>query len=373
MNLNISDQKIGGSALNTLIILLDGAADENIPELGDLTPLESFKKPFMDSIASNGLLGWTDGREYTHLFLLEFLTGNNLNVSRGLVEAAGMGVPIEPGRVAYRFSPAYIDDSGISWAYRVTPEVSSSLQSTILSNLDILDDLSPRIYFYDEEFGDGRGVMTVEAEEVIQFPMPPAPVRDSYLPENSIRKFIHKVASDMNGLTIIPWGGGSLTRLEEDITIPEIRDLVMISKSPSALGVGGLLNIRRDKVDNMWNGFQESLRLLENGNVLMHVEETDEISHRCVPEQKVGMLREIDELLIENFGRLVGHRVAFIIDHGTSSISGQHISMRVPFAVSEVINSSEPTVRFCENNLQYVSLDKLAKTILTYPSSSNSV
>jgi hypothetical protein len=64
--------------LNTLIILLDGAADEKIPELGGKTPLESFDKRFIDSIATHGDFGYTDGREYTHLFLLEFFSGKPL-------------------------------------------------------------------------------------------------------------------------------------------------------------------------------------------------------------------------------------------------------------------------------------------------------
>jgi hypothetical protein len=51
-----------------------------IPELGYKTPLEALKKPFIDSLASNGIYGCTDSRKYTHLFLLEFLTGNNIIV-----------------------------------------------------------------------------------------------------------------------------------------------------------------------------------------------------------------------------------------------------------------------------------------------------
>ena len=203
--------------------------------------------------------------------------------------------------------------------------------------------------------------------------MPPAPVDDVSFPMHHFGEYIHRVASETEGLTVIPWGGGSLARLNGQKAVPEAKNMVMISKSPSALGVGGLLNIRRDVVDNMWSGFQEAFRLLRSGDVFMHVEETDDISHRRAPDQKVSMLKEVDDILMENLDRLLGHRVAFIVDHGTSSISGQHLRMKVPFAVSEVVEPSEPTVRFCENDYRHVPLGELLKTLLSYSSPSDSI
>jgi 2,3-bisphosphoglycerate-independent phosphoglycerate mutase len=184
--------------LNNLIILLDGAADDDIPEFGGRTPLESFEKPFMDMVASNGCIGWTEGREYTHLYLLELLTGQPLNTPRGLVEAVGLGVPVDPHQVAYRFSPAYMYESKVDWAYRVTPELSSSLQDAMVRSLDMLGDLNPRLYFYE----DGRGVMTVDTDEVVPFPMPPAPVSDPAFPMHHFDDYIRKVASEMDGDTV---------------------------------------------------------------------------------------------------------------------------------------------------------------------------
>ena len=99
-----------GRTLNTLVILLDGAADEPIPAFGGKTPLEYLDKKFIDSIASNGDLGWTEGKDYTHLFLLEFLTGRSVNVPRGLVGADRAWGSREKDQVAYRFSPVRMAD-----------------------------------------------------------------------------------------------------------------------------------------------------------------------------------------------------------------------------------------------------------------------
>lgn len=341
--------------MNTLIVLLDGAADDKIPELGGKTPLESFDKRFIDHIASTGLFGYTEGKSYTHLFLLGLLSGQDISVPRGLVEAIGLGVPVEQGQVAYRFSPARIGASSVEWVYRVDREMHSQLQDCMIRNLDILGDLNPRLYFYE----DGRGVMTVDTDKIHPFPMPPTPVVGMNLDLGQFDKYIQKMAKDMNGLTILPWGGGCLHENGRPKALQKARNMVVVSKSPSALGVGGVFNMRREVVDNMWSGFQESFRMLRSSNVFMHVEETDDISHRRAPMEKVAMLKEVDDLLMENIDRLIGYRVAFIIDHGTSSLSGQHLLMKVPFAVAEVTEPVAPKVRFCEQTTKHVPLTQL--------------
>lgn len=346
--------------MNTMVVLLDGAADDKIPELGDQTPLEYLDKPFIDGVATNGDFGWTDGKAYTHLYLLEFFTGLGLTTPRGLVEAIGLGVPVEEGQVAYRFSPIKMVNGHMEWVYRVDLDMHRKLQDCMVRNLDILGDLNPKLYFYE----DGRGVMTVETDKVHGFPMPPTPVPSSTFDMGAFESYIHRMAKEMDGLTVLPWGGGSLNEAGRPRPIPKARNMVMVSKSPSALGVGGLLGMHRKQVDNMWSGFQEAFRRLEQGDVFMHVEETDDISHRRAPDQKVSMLREVDSLLMENIDRLIGHRVAFIIDHGTSSLSGQHLKMNVPFAVSEVVEPTAPTVKFCEKATNYVPLKDLLGKML---------
>ena len=90
-----------GRTLNTLVILLDGAADEPFPVFGGKTPLEYLDKKFIDSIASNGDLGWTEGKDYTHLFLLEFLAGRSVNCPSRAGRSCWNGGPDRegPGRL----------------------------------------------------------------------------------------------------------------------------------------------------------------------------------------------------------------------------------------------------------------------------------
>lgn len=346
--------------MNTLVVLLDGAADEKIPELGGRTPLESLDKRFIDSVATAGDFGTTDGKGYTHLFLLELFTGEPLTMPRGLVEAVGLGVPVESHQVAYRFSPVRMNGGKLEWVYRVSRDMDRDLQDAMIRNLDVLGDLNPKLYFYE----DGRGVMTVDADRVQDFPSPPAPV-NGRVDMGDFERYIARTAKDLDGLTVMPWGGGCLNETTRPRPLEAAKDMVIISKSPSALGVAGVLNMRRRVVDNMWSGFQEAFRLLRTSDVFMHVEETDDISHRLAPDQKVSMLQEVDDLLMENLDRMIGYRVAFVVDHGTSSISGQHLQMNVPYAAGEVGRSGRRSTRFCEVAERHRPLGTLMRSILS--------
>ena len=92
-----------------LIILGDGMADEPIPELGGLTPLQAAEKPEIDWLAAhgrNGLLdtipaGFAPGSEIANLSILGYDLPKVFE-GRGSLEAASMGVPILDGEMAMR-------------------------------------------------------------------------------------------------------------------------------------------------------------------------------------------------------------------------------------------------------------------------------
>jgi len=342
--------------MNTLVILLDGAADDPVPELNGKTPLAHLEKPFMDGLASQGDFGWTEGKSYTHLFLLELLAGKALDLPRGLVEAVGMGVPVEPGMIAYRFSPAIIMDGRAEWEYRVTEDMHLRLMRAMVSNLDALSDLEPRLYFQGH---DGRGIITIRSDSVHGMPLPPVPMANDRFDMGPFEDFVRRTARDLDGLTVLPWGGGSINEAGRPRPVPQAKNMIIVSGSPSMLGVGGLLGMRREHVEDMRAGFQESLRRLKHGDVFMHVDATDDVSHRRAPLEKVALLREVDDLLRENFYELEGCKVGLVIDHGTSSVTGQHIKMNVPFAVGEAKAFGPPTRRFCENDAAHVPLKNL--------------
>ena len=103
-----------------IIILGDGMADEPIAELGGKTPLEAASTPHMDWLAKHsrlGLLntvpqGYAPGSEVAHLALLGYDL-DKVFEGRGTLEAASMGIAVEPGEMAMRCNIICIEDDKI--------------------------------------------------------------------------------------------------------------------------------------------------------------------------------------------------------------------------------------------------------------------
>ncbi|MBO5863720.1 MAG: phosphoglycerate mutase, partial [Paludibacteraceae bacterium] len=92
-----------------LIILGDGMADEPIAKLGNKTILQAANIPTMDMLAKkgkNGLLvtvpdGFHPGSEIANLTVMGYDVAKVFE-GRGSLEAASIGVEIEPGEMAMR-------------------------------------------------------------------------------------------------------------------------------------------------------------------------------------------------------------------------------------------------------------------------------
>jgi len=346
--------------MSTLIVLLDGAADERIPELGDQTPLQALDKRFIDSVASNGRLGCTDARGYTHLFMLEFLSGRGMNVPRGIIEALGYGVKLEEGEVAYRLSPASLEDHHVRWEYGLACEQDAKLRLMAKRSLASISSLHPRMQFY----APGKGILTVRSDNVEDLPAPPSPVDLKRADFGELDPFISAMRPQNGKMVVMPWGGGKLDRHVDRSPLASTKDLVFFSKSPSVNGVADFFGLENHEVSNYHEGFKMSLPRLKTGNVFLHVEETDDISHRREPMKKVQMLEDIDQMLGSASKKLKGHRIAFIVDHGTSSITGEHMVMKVPFAVGEA-GPGKPAKKFVETAEGHVPLGMLLDSLLS--------
>ena len=103
-----------------LIILGDGMADEPIASLGNRTCLQTANKPNIDKIAElgrNGLLdtipvGFAPGSEIANMSVLGYDVAKVFE-GRGSLEAASMGVAIEPGEMAMRCNLICIENGKI--------------------------------------------------------------------------------------------------------------------------------------------------------------------------------------------------------------------------------------------------------------------
>jgi len=305
--------------MNTLFVLLDGMEDDPNPIFGGKKPYEVAKMPFMYSVAKHKM--YTTGRGYTHLFLNEFFTGCPPTSSRAAIEAMGLGLDMSKGRNAYRLSPARIEDGMIRWSYHAHV-FCDRLMETINMNLHILDKYDPEIAF----FLNGRAVLTMKYDDVPELPAPPVDAPLVEVP-GDLGRFVMKVAEDMEGITDYPWGCGNLGRLSPPF--PCIEKMAAVSDSPTALGIAASLGHDIHFIDDLEERFPLARDLLKEGNVFLHIDEVDEYSHQKDPMKKIAVLERTDKLMSEYFNDV--ERIVYFVDHGTSSISGEHLIMDVPF------------------------------------------
>jgi 2,3-bisphosphoglycerate-independent phosphoglycerate mutase len=99
------------------LLICDGMGDRPVPELGYRTPLEAAETPNLDDLARRGINGIVDpiapgvrpGSDTSHLAYLgcdpfECYSG------RGPMEAAGIGMDVKPGDVAFRCNFSTVDE-----------------------------------------------------------------------------------------------------------------------------------------------------------------------------------------------------------------------------------------------------------------------
>ena len=105
--------------------------------------------------------------------------------------------------------------------------------------------------------------------------------------------------------------------------------------------------------------------MIKDGDVFLHVEETDDISHKRAPREKVELLEAVDKELMRNAKSFSDCRIAVIVDHGCSSVTGEHIVMKVPYAICERLVTSAEGKRFCEQESKSIQLGDLLPRIFS--------
>lgn len=103
-----------------VMLILDGIGDRPVVELHGRTPLEAARTPNLDSLAKKGVNGIMDtikpgvipGSDTGHLALLGY-DPYEVYTGRGPFEAAGIGMELRPGEVAFRCNFATLKDGKV--------------------------------------------------------------------------------------------------------------------------------------------------------------------------------------------------------------------------------------------------------------------
>jgi len=383
----------------TLFLILDGMADEPNPALGGMTPLAAADTPTLQALAGRGGQGQvltTDNPEKaasTNEGLLALLgsPASGKKLGRGLLEALGNGVPLSPGAVLFRGNLATVAPDG-TLVDRRAGRIRAGVE-------DLIADLNPvrlpggivgRVFAGHEhrltvmlqgaKLSGAVGNTDPGGESFVQRVLEPEALDDS--PEaartlDALTALLTKAATILSqhplnqerseqGLypanCIITRGTSRVDELPPHRHNPQ--HAALISACPTALGIARTLGMESATSPEMTGNLDTNLdakfgaaaALFEGRNfVAIHFKGTDVAAHDRRPLEKRDFISAIDAAL----GRFLwknplvteGLRVVVSADHGTSCLTGNHISDPVPLLVANWSEEGEPE-RFDEESAE---------------------
>jgi 2,3-bisphosphoglycerate-independent phosphoglycerate mutase len=375
----------------TIIFLGDGMADEPIASLGGKTPLQAAHTPAMDRIARHGRCGT--------LFTLPeaFPTSSDVaNMSvlgcdlptefcgRGPLEAAGQGLDLGPGDIAFRLNLITITDGVLtdfsgghleqadaealiaalndafgSAAVRFEPGVSYR-NLLILSGPQFSADLAA------EKPDDNRGCVVAEHLPVANSPAADTTVAflshlmeaaTAVLEAHPINQRAKAEGRPMaNG--VWPWSGGSagaLRTLESKFGISS----AVISAVDVINGLGlclGMDVIHVDGatgyIDTNYEGKADAAiaAIQTHDLVYLHVEAVDEVSHAQDLEKKLMAIEDFDRRVVARVLDAIDPAVRTLVlpDHPVTLRLGKHTRTPVPLAIWDPAETADDIATFDE-------------------------
>lgn len=352
-----------------VILLGDGMADYQLPELQGRTPLDVAHKPNMDELARKGVggllrtvpTGMGAGSDVANISILGY-DPRKYYTGRGPLEAASIGVDLKSGEIAFRCNlitvkDGYIDDYSAG-------HISNREAEELIKHLNHEFDLGryyPGVSYRNLFVTGSVDVETTPPHDVLGQRV------DDHLPRNDdedpqaelLRRMIldsRKVLEDhpvnrarlKKGLKpanmIWLWGQGGRPSMESFQDKMGLKGAV-ISAVDLIKGIGILAGLEIIEVPDVtgllntnWKGKAEhALNALETVDfVYVHVEAIDEASHSGNVEEKIKAIESFDQKLIGPLldGIEYPCRIALLPDHYTPIPVRTHTSEPVPYVIS---------------------------------------
>jgi len=379
-----------------IIILGDGMADRPCAQLGGKTPLEAAFTPALDSLARRGRCGmlvtvphgYAPGSEIAHLSLLGYDL-REVFEGRGVLEAASMGIDIEPDEMAMRCNLICIAPDG-SIKNHSAGHISSGEASVLIDSLNReLGD--GRAHFFSGvsyrhllkvRHGDKRIKCTPPhdipghraADEMISALAPDAEETAAYINMLISRSqeilFRHpvnlrRIAEGKDPANSIwPWSPGYKPAMKTMQELFGIGNGVVISAVDLIRGIGvyaGLSPIVVEGATGLYDtDYEGKLRAavdaLRSGAdfVFLHIEASDEAGHEGDALLKKLTVENLDRRVVaplmdalEDFSEEVA--VALLPDHPTPCDIRTHTSDPVPFVICRSDVGSDGVTEYSES------------------------
>jgi len=356
-----------------VVLLGDGMADWAVESLGGKTPLAYAKTPNMDRIAREGTLGLIDtvprgmkpGSDVAILSVLGYdpavcYTG------RGPLEAASMGVHLEPGDLAFRCNLVTLGEGPDPIMEDFTAgHIASDEAREIILDLDREMGTATLRFYPGVGYrhllvwkGGGPEVETTPPHDITGQPtaawLPKGKGAEDVLgvmlrsreilkehPVNRKRKELGK----RQATSVWLWGQGGKPAMEPLSTRYGLRGgMISAVDLLNGLGVYAGLEILRvpgatGYIDTNYIGKAEKAleALGDKDFVFLHVEAPDEMGHEGNAEGKVKAVEDFDEKVVgtvlAGIARHGDYRVLVLSDHPTPIAKKTHTAEPSPFAV----------------------------------------
>ena len=374
-----------------IILVGDGMGDYPLEQLGGRTPLEAARTPNLDRLAGIGTLGIVHtipegmhpGSDVANMSLLGYDPAV-YHTGRGPLEAASIGVRLEPDEVAFRCNLVFLvedtagkvlmgDYSAGHISTGEAHEIVDSLQSAVSGTpLKLFPGVSFRQLLVWK--GGREEIRTTPPHDILGQPiaqydvLSTEPVLQVFTdkaarvlrdhPVNRLRKEAGK--SPANAVWL--WGQGKAP------SMPGLERFglsgAMISAVDLLKGIGvyaGLdpVNVEgaTGYIDTNYEGkVMAALSALERGNfVFLHLEAPDEASHTGSLEKKIKAIESFDKHIVgpvvDGAAKFRKVRILVATDHFTPVSTRTHSIDPVPFLLVDDLKSGEGSnkgSRYCE-------------------------
>ena len=376
-----------------IIILGDGMADEPIGSLGGLTPLQYAKTPYMDELARQGVTGrmktvadgFHPGSEVANMAVLGYDLPT-VYEGRGVLEAASIGVELQPGDMAMRCNLICVEEEILKnhSAGHITTEEADELIHSLNEQLG-----SEQVHFYTGvsyrhllviKGGDKR-VACTPPHDVPLHPFRPllvkAEVPEAQATADLLNELIlrsqellknHPInlrrqaeGKDMAN-SIWPWSPGYRPAMRTMKEMYGIERGAVISAVDLIRGIGVYAGLKVLHVEgatglydtNYEGKAQAALEALkENDFVYLHIEASDEAGHEGDVALKVKTIENLDHRAVGPIYEAVKQwnepvAIAVLPDHPTPCAVRTHTNQPVPFLIWKSGETPDGVTRFDE-------------------------
>ena len=350
--------------------------DRPIKELGNKTPLEAAKTPNMNKMVERGICGIMDpikpgiraGSDTSHISILGY-DPYEVYTGRGPFEAAGVGLNVLPGDIAFRCNFSTADSEGIITDRRAgrIREGTEEIAATI-NGMEIADDVE---VIFKESTGH-RAVLVLRGEGLSDKISDADPKHEGKPAKKVVplddteeaaktAEILNMIVSKSYDLLkdhpinlkrieegenpaniIIPRGAGAVPYVEPFGDKYGLKP-VCIAETGLIKGIGNITGMDLIDIEGATGGIDTNLENIERGILetaaldydflLINVDGADEAGHDGQLDEKIKFIEKVDDML----ARLMEIEDAYFIltaDHSTPISTMDHTGDPVPILIN---------------------------------------